>query len=325
MTLFQTFIPIVDEENLVHYCRTAANDSMRKYRPYFIFTSRNKECLPNVQSIYLDLLTKKDAVALIQNELIESVHTKKDAEELAETLQYFPLDIQQAIAYIKEHDRRKRIFNLRYDIRDYLKQIKAGKTVELLSHQYSDDFGKHGRTTFNITLDAIKADTMYGENAIQVLKILAYLYADKIEPKMFLSLFENDSTSTTEAFLLLEKYSMITRIENHGVTYFQIQRLVQTATQLTFQDEIVETIDTAMKLINPELYELYFDPKKNKIFEKRMNESTRDQLLQYRSLSRHIKKNQRMLQKYSRFLDSVMFTVVTESDIETDDDERVLC
>lgn len=114
-------------ENFVHYCQRSVQD--RDYRPYFIFTSTNRECFPDLQSsdfkkisLHLDILTKEDAHKLIKNELIAKNYKDEDVKTLAKTLDYYPLVINPAIKYINEkHKERKKSGG--YSIKDYLTEI----------------------------------------------------------------------------------------------------------------------------------------------------------------------------------------------------------
>lgn len=64
------FVYLGDKKNLVVHCRRIASDSTMKHRPYFIFTSRDRKCLPKVPSLDLSVLTTEDAKSLIKNELV---------------------------------------------------------------------------------------------------------------------------------------------------------------------------------------------------------------------------------------------------------------
>lgn len=292
----------------------------RDHRPYFLFTSRHKVCLPNVQSIHLNPLSAEDAVELIQNELSEISHVQRDAGELAETLQFFPLVLQQAIAYIIEQDGRQSMLNKGYTIQHYLKKLKTCENLEPLDYKFPNDFGEYGKITFsvwNVTLDAISANSKYGESAILVLKLLAYLYADEIEVKMFITLFK-DNSDTIEAFRLLEKYSMITRVKNNDFTYYQIHRLVQTVIQCKFEVEEAEILSKALKLISQDSCEHLTNQNLMQNIKDNVN-FTRQQLLHYKNLSKHIEneKHAAKFKEYTWLFNSVKIVV---SDIETEDD-----
>lgn len=109
------------EKNFVSYCHTSAHDPKKEdYRPYFIFTSEERECVPGMSSLDLDVMTKEDAHDYIKNRLIDTInYENQDVEDLAKTLEYLPFDIWEAVKCIKQHHK---------NIQDYLTEYRKKKT-----------------------------------------------------------------------------------------------------------------------------------------------------------------------------------------------------
>lgn len=214
--------------------------------------------MKNVSVIDLNVFSKQEAVKLIENEFtkVNYAQEQKYVEELAKILQYFPLALQQAIAYIKEQHASKRVIGKTYDVQNYLKEFDT-KTKVLLEHESDPDiFEAYGKTTFitwNVTFGAIN-NNRNGKNAIKVLQSLAYLYADEIDPKFFVPLFDDESCAG-QSFELLERYCLIKKID--GTDFYQIHRLVQAVVRVKFHSIQKEILEETLQLINPKALEYY--------------------------------------------------------------------
>lgn len=205
-------------------------------------------------SLHLSVMREGDACNLIKKGLIAKNFTDSDAKDLAKVLEYFPLSLQQAIAYI----------NIKYDtksmpgfIQKYLTKYGDKNLEFTLLH--GDDIDVYQRTTLvtlNVTIDAMEKNQANGLNAIKILQLLSFIYADKIDSTIFLPLFENDSEQNREAFLMLEKYSIVTKIGKSS--YYQIHRLVQEGVRQKFNDKEDDIFKQAFRLLFPKLYEFYF-------------------------------------------------------------------
>uniref|UniRef100_A0A336LHI3 CSON012540 protein n=1 Tax=Culicoides sonorensis TaxID=179676 RepID=A0A336LHI3_CULSO len=226
-------------EDYVHYCLKYVNQPDKSSRPYFLFTSRNQNCIPDITKINLDALNKEDAEILLKTELkkIKNIHlNESDVAKLAKVLQNFPLALQQAIAYIRSKNTKSLDGN--YSVKNYLIEFENKKKSELLEYPPPFDFGAYKQvtlTTFDITISEIQNDQKNGLNAIKILQFLAYLYADEINADMFLSYFKNNVKVRDETLYLLENYSMITITKINAMSSIKIHRLVQTVFQHKFK------------------------------------------------------------------------------------------
>jgi hypothetical protein len=73
--------------------------------PYIIITSRNQNWGDNIKVISIDTFTEEEAIEFIKKELhVGDESQGKEINQLAQTLQCFPLALQQAVAYIKHTD-----------------------------------------------------------------------------------------------------------------------------------------------------------------------------------------------------------------------------
>jgi len=108
-----------------------------------------------------------------------------DTKKLAEKLQYFPLALQQAVAYIKTEDEILKNANLekQFKINDYLEEYEK-KAEELLDFSFTensnDSYTRTTLTTWKTTINKIKDNKAYGQQALEILNIIAYFAPDNI-------------------------------------------------------------------------------------------------------------------------------------------------
>lgn len=124
--------------------------------PFVVVTTRIREVALSIggELIELPVLSDKEAIALIQScptgcEIVE------EAAELSKLLQNFPLAIQQAIAYIRERGRVKRLKP--FTIREYIELFQRQK-AKLLSHKLcltQHDYALTTVTTWNLNFESI--------------------------------------------------------------------------------------------------------------------------------------------------------------------------
>lgn len=86
--------------------------------------------MPDGSSIYLSALKKEDAHRLIKKGLIAKNYRNQDVEELAYTLQYFPLHLLPAIAHINEEHKIRSLSGGQYQIQNYLTDLKGGFNLD---------------------------------------------------------------------------------------------------------------------------------------------------------------------------------------------------
>lgn len=203
--------------------------------------------------ISLSEFSPLEAVEYVKKRLGEKfVDMDEDMIDLAELLQYFPLALKQATAYIYLEYKKlaKRYFNKSYSIRDYLDLYKD-KTKELLDFQPKQDtpsrYNKTILTTWNVTLETIKNIENIGDLALKIIRFLAYLSPDKVDALVFFKTMEGEE-KMWDAIELLQKYSMINLTK--GIV--SIHRLVQEALRykVRMEDKEEEVIENILKLVN---------------------------------------------------------------------------
>jgi tetratricopeptide (TPR) repeat protein len=206
-------------------------------KPFILITSRNREWEENVEMLSLDTFTAEEATEFIRKALgIEDGSQENEVKKLAETLQRFPLALQQAVAYIKEESQKLENVDpeKKFWINDYLDEYKKEeiKTKELLDFHLPDKNG-YTRTTFitwKITLEKIK-QREYGKEALDIMDIIAYFAPNNIATKIFLE--QIDIRELGSALQLLKQYSMICLEQGEA----NIHRLVQQVTRIELQGQ----------------------------------------------------------------------------------------
>jgi hypothetical protein len=226
-------------------------------KPYILITSRNKdwgisEDEGEIKTIQLGVFKETEALKFVKRALnIRNNLQDEEIKNLTEELQYLPLALKQAVAYINE---KNVVLSYRgkekIGVSDYLKKYEeeAEKLLDFESKYGGDRYTKTTFITWKITIDAI-AQKECGFEALSILEIMAYLAPDKIHiEEIFSKLIADDEEKLWNAVKLLDRYSMIDLKE--GVA--NIHRLVQKVTELNLQKEgrEEEVLRKALELIN---------------------------------------------------------------------------
>ncbi len=199
----------------------------------------------------LNVFTEQETEELIKKSLTLQSNQDKKIRELNQLLQGLPLALQQALAYIK----LRRNSNTNFSLDHYIERYKE-KSKELLdfnfSHYLNDPYLKTVFTTWLITLDNIKKEPL-GNEAIEILNILAYLYPDNIASEKifyFNHINRNLSINDLDSIMqLLVNYSMI---NSENQSRYTIHRLVQQIIRLKLEEnqaQFKETVGKIQKLI----------------------------------------------------------------------------
>ena len=183
-----------------------------------IITSRNYK-VPN--SIKIGVMSKQEALKLLKSNLPE--HTKKeknfiqDAKKLIKILNYIPLAISQAAAYITE---------TMVPLSKYL-SLYATERNNLLSSDIMPLGSKHEPiyVTWDLSLDAIKQEPK-GKQIIELLNFISFCHEKNI-PKSLLThlLFDKVDNKTEIEFNkligVLRQYSLV-NVEENNLTIHQL-------------------------------------------------------------------------------------------------------
>ncbi|WP_353282160.1 tetratricopeptide repeat protein [Wolbachia endosymbiont (group A) of Aleiodes leptofemur] len=206
-------------------------------KPSVLITSRNQKW-GDIKSLTLGAFTEPESIDFIRKALgIKDGSQENEIKNLAETLQHFPLALQQAVAYIKERDIALKNVGLKFEISDYLKRYKE-EAEKLLDFKFpKDSDNSYTKTTFitwRITIDKIKDNPEYGQQAKEILDIIAYIAPDNIPAKMFLGVERNEE-KLGDAIQLLKQYSMINSGEEQNLV--NIHRLVQQVIRIELEKQ----------------------------------------------------------------------------------------
>ena len=202
---------------------------------HVLITSRNQKWPKNVQILHLDVFSKEEAMQFISIYLnIKNGKQKEDIKDLAEQLNFFPLALQQAVAYISVQHKRLRLVGSKFEISSYLKMYRE-KTREVLNFEFPEDsdndYTKTVFTTWNMTLHKIKHKEN-GSDALEILNIISYFAPEHIPTEMFLNII-SDKENLASAIELLMQYSMI----NSKNTLLNVHQLVQKVTRMHLKEQ----------------------------------------------------------------------------------------
>ena len=200
--------------------------------PSLILTSQNQDWGENITNVGLEMLEENDAVRLVMDSLKDKVKftlEESDAKKLCKLLHCFPLALQQAIAYIKKYNKRRK-----FTIIDYITAFDK-KTKEILDFSIPDnEYTKTVLVTWQVTFDRLKKENNYAL-IMDILGIISYLHAENIPFNTFLKFANDDEDILWDALELLEQYCLIrrTKVIEFGVdideskeVMFNIHRLV---------------------------------------------------------------------------------------------------
>ncbi len=195
-------------DNIQGYIRELHEQLLTSFTMHVLITSRNQSW-PN-RPLLLNTFTSQEALMFIRKQLPEEKNGP--ITELAGTMHYFPLALNQATAYIKSHT----------NIADYL-TLYASKPKDYLNkcaennNQYFESLWK----TWDIAL------TKLSKPAKDIIFTASYLYPDDIP----FALFDNLSIEERgNAIAELRKHSLITIIDANA---FKMHRLLQEVIRIT--------------------------------------------------------------------------------------------
>lgn len=224
-------------------------EQLTNITPHILITSRSQNW-PEIPLI-LEPFTPQEALLFIKKHLPDA--DDSSITNLSKLLNYFPLALSQAAAYIETHT----------NIDDYLR-IYATKTEELLN-EFSNTYDQYTGSlwkTWNISLSKL------GENGQKILFISAYLAPDGIPIEFF---NEMSITERMEAIEDLRKYSLITL--NNNKNSFRTHRLLQEIIRLTIKKE-AQWLSHAMDLIERKFDFDYLEIEKLDMYKKYLENAT---------------------------------------------------
>jgi len=244
-------------------------------KPTVLMTSRFSHWEGVANVLKLKLFTEHEAEELIKKSFhLQKIFGPIHVKTLNDLLQGLPLALQQALAYIK----LRRITDPTFSFDDYITLYKE-KMDELLtfdfSHYSNDPYVKTIFTTWSITLEKIK-QAEFGEEAITILTIMAYLWPDHISTHKLhyfcYSVKNLNRDALNKSMYLLTSYSMISfdRDTQQSITentQYSIHRLVQEVLRFKLEQNPTQFQSIVIKINLIMLqWEKYFKKSKERIF-----------------------------------------------------------
>lgn len=223
-------------------------------------TSQLRDWREGIKKIPLKVWSSNESIEYISKNLRSATYLSSEEKKLAKILEYFPLALRQATAYIDHQRKRKR----KFDISDYIVEFtsKKKKMLDTVIFQESSTslYERTTYTTWAIALDTIVKDESDGKSAIKILNMIAYFDAYKIDRCCFENLFcddENNEIGNEErldsAMDLLTKYCILDSHRDHfNARYFSIHRLIQEVIKLKLNERGKEesTLRNAFELLS---------------------------------------------------------------------------
>ncbi|WCR53436.1 MAG: Chaperone protein DnaJ [Wolbachia endosymbiont of Ctenocephalides orientis wCori] len=226
-------------------------------KPYILITSCNQKW-NKIEKLPLSGFHEKEATELIKRELeITDSSQDRKIKQLAETLGYFPLALQQAIDYIE--DRR---ITGEFEVSDYLKEYdsEAKKLLNFTVFHLCSSYTQTAFTVWKVTLDKIKDEKEYGKQALEILDVMAYFsHKENISREIFLNLVNGDDRKLKRSVRLPVKCSMVNGEQCQSI--LSVNKLVQDVLQLKLKEQgkEEEVLSKALDLLKKLLQEGKFD------------------------------------------------------------------
>lgn len=211
---------------------------------YIILTTRNCIWPNNFSLLTLDVMTEKEAIALMQSLVKYNLNQKIDkVKELVKILGYLPLAIAQSGCYIQHNHT---------SIEEYLNIYKKHEEKLLEDHNTLPSASNilPVATTWNVTLESITQEakvTNQAPVAIHLLTACSYLDPDNIPYNVLLTWLKTSYPDFLDVELLLtkfighlRKYSLIKKEEKGNIS---IHRLVQAVIRYQHKKSLVNQND----------------------------------------------------------------------------------
>jgi tetratricopeptide (TPR) repeat protein len=209
---------------------------------HIVITSRNQEVAFRLVGRKADIIQMKpmnqDHALLLLDKKIPGNLDATDTTELVKTLDYMPLAITQAAAYISQRASRVTVSKYLHDLR------KSDKNRASLLQKDVGDPRRDGKAsnsiiaTWQISFDCIRREQQ--PSAARLLSLMSLFDRQGIPESLLLQLYQEDNETEAkfeDDIFTLTSYSLVTIIE--GIE-FEMHRLVQLSTKkwLELYDEL---------------------------------------------------------------------------------------
>lgn len=216
-------------------------ETFDEIRPHVIITSRIQEWPEEMNVIQLKVLKVDDAIQYVRQTFNDVKYSDNENKLLVGKLQCLPLALRQATAYIK-HQLKSRDLKMAKYLHEYDTPKMLDSTIFQTS-AFACNYKNTTFTTWNITIQAIRKESVIGPLAVRILHIIAYFDSENIHRDMFIHHFcqpgeiseskEDYQERVMSAVSLLVNYSMVDSYERQSV--LNIHRLVQIVIKLKLQ------------------------------------------------------------------------------------------
>jgi tetratricopeptide (TPR) repeat protein len=235
-----------------------AKRHMRDYLPLavhehgsLIITTRNRklggDLADGQDPIDVERFTAAEAEELLQSKIGQSQWDKATARELVEILEYIPLAITQAAAFVKQNCLM---------LGKYLRALKESDinltrylSEDLLDPRREKDIQSSVFLTWKLSFDQLRKEELHAAN---MLSLMAMLDRQGI-PEILLCREETLDIDDTKAIGTLQAYSLIKSEISEGI--YSMHRLVQLSTQewLQWRDDLVRFQADAIDILSTRL------------------------------------------------------------------------
>jgi len=225
---------------------TAILEQLNRNKVFVVVTSRDITVLKfGGTHLRLKTLLDHEAIELVRSGL-KSEKTE-DILKLCQSMQNYPLALQQAIATIIQEQH----FNQSYNINEYLVDLQNNEKKEFLFNQdlinlFHHQYTKTTLSTWDVTIDKLSKQDDKGRTASKMLKLLAWCKPENVKidklvnPNTLSHLALGEitpitKTSIDQAIRLLQTYSFIDFDPTKRL--ISIHRLIQEVVKLKFISE----------------------------------------------------------------------------------------
>lgn len=218
----------VDDKDHIPFAFTLATCEQKLS---LIVTSRQADWGDSACVIPLGVFDCDDAKTFVSNNLMDGLKNKENIETLVKELQYFPLALRQATAYIN-YERRQ--LNPTFTVTDYINIYKTSAerllSFDIPKTDLSYTYDRTTFTTWDVTIQTIERSGAAGTLALRILYVIAFFNPDQIRRDILFHLMKDNDAATMKiletkdnvilAVRLLVDYSLVSRVDCDVYIYF---------------------------------------------------------------------------------------------------------
>ncbi|WP_265029750.1 ankyrin repeat domain-containing protein [Wolbachia endosymbiont (group A) of Philonthus cognatus] len=221
-------------------------------KPNVLVNSLNNEwksARVNIETVPLGDFTNSEAIEFVKTALeIKDDSKNVDITNLVRKLHNVPLALQQAVDYIKDMNEEFKARGLEFGISDYLEKYEQAPRRMLNTESVADEHTKTIFKTLETTIDKVKENKEYGQQALDMLNIMSYFAQNNIPEKIFLDeLASSDQEKLVSITRLLKKHSIVGLEQGMLTVRGLVQQVVRLESEEKQQQE--EILEKALRLL----------------------------------------------------------------------------